>query len=363
MRTHFTAERNPIPVAGRRAYTLVELVVAMAATSVLLAGMASAIFVAGRASDPGTLPANTIQGSMTAEEIAAELRLATSFTSRTATSVEFTVPDRDNDSAPETIEYVWSGTPAAPLQRTYNGGAVVEVLQNVHEFQFDYYVKTVTEQLPPSGNGNESAEILLAGYEGAVALADFSIDSNNWIGQFFQPSLPADALSWKVTRVQFQAKYRGKADGTTMVQLRPPVSGNLPGNAVLEVTTMLESTLSEFYAWQEFTFSNAAGLSPNQGLCLVLKWVNDAHSANIQHDTAGGSGELTTNDGGLPMTYQNGQSMLYRVYGTITTPDPPETVDHYFLTRIGMALRVGADTASRIDTAVGILNAPEVSAP
>jgi len=146
MRTGFkatTARRYSI--RRRSGYTLVELVVATIATGILLAGMTSAIFVAARAAGENLLPSGAIQGSATVEDIVAELRLATSFTERSASSIEFTVADRDADETPETIRYEWSGTPGDPLKRTYNGGNTVVVLDNVHEFQLAYYVQTVGE--------------------------------------------------------------------------------------------------------------------------------------------------------------------------------------------------------------------------
>lgn len=123
----------------RSGFTLVELVVSMAASTVLMAGMGSAIFIAARASNPSEVPANTIKGSVTAQEIAAELRSAVSFNERTANSVEFTVADRDGDGFVETIRYNWSAVPGHPLTRQYNGGNVVNVLEDVYDFSLAYF--------------------------------------------------------------------------------------------------------------------------------------------------------------------------------------------------------------------------------
>ena len=116
--------------------------VAMAASSLLIAGMTSAIFLAIRSADTNSATTVAINGSLTLEDITAELRDAVYFKQRTATSVMFTVPDRDGDGDVETIRYSWSGTAGAPLNREYNGGTAVATLDNVHAFSLVYNLTT-----------------------------------------------------------------------------------------------------------------------------------------------------------------------------------------------------------------------------
>ena len=134
------------PASRRRAgHTLAELAVATVAVSILLAGMGSAIFVTLHAARPGSVPSNAICGSAAVEEIAGELRSAVSFSQRSATSVQFTVADRNGDASAETIRYAWSGTPGDPLTREYNGGNVVGFVENVNSLGLGYVVKTVED--------------------------------------------------------------------------------------------------------------------------------------------------------------------------------------------------------------------------
>lgn len=126
----------------RRGFTLAELAIAMAASSMLVAGMTSAIFLAVRSADTNSATTLAIQGSLGLEDITAELRDAIYFKQRTATSVMFTVPDRDGDSDVETIRYSWSGTAGDPLHREYNGGTAVAVLDDVHVFSLVYSIQT-----------------------------------------------------------------------------------------------------------------------------------------------------------------------------------------------------------------------------
>jgi len=162
------------PTRGDSGLTLVEVVVAIAITSILLAGMASALLIASRAADP-VGPTNTVLAtSMAAHDILGELRFAIAFTERTATAVEFTVADRNGDEAPETIRYAWSGTAGDPLTRQYNGGTAVNVVENVQEFQLDYDLRTVSEVQHIVGIG-----ISLRAGQDATTRVDGAIDVLN----------------------------------------------------------------------------------------------------------------------------------------------------------------------------------------
>jgi prepilin-type N-terminal cleavage/methylation domain-containing protein len=134
------------PSRRRSGHTLLELVVSVAVSGILLAGIASTLYVATRATDDGQSPwRGTCEGRMIAEEIASELTYATSFAERMPDAVEFTVADRGSDEVDEKIRYAWSGTPGDPLTRQYNGGTVVEILRDVHEFSLAYRVQTVVK--------------------------------------------------------------------------------------------------------------------------------------------------------------------------------------------------------------------------
>ena len=128
----------------RCGFTLVELVVAMAISTVLLASIASAIMLAARALPGSDHPLiTTLDASSTASRIAGELSCALSFSERTPTSVTFTVADRDFDSIAETIHYSWSGISGQPLVRQYSGSLAASVLEDVREFQIEYELTNV----------------------------------------------------------------------------------------------------------------------------------------------------------------------------------------------------------------------------
>lgn len=346
---------------NRHGFTLVELVLSMAIMTILMGAMASAVLIATHALPDDQSPSTAaVDGSEVLDRIAGDLLAGTSFPEMTARSVTLTVADRNGDKAPETIRYAWSGTPGDSLTRQYNGGTVVKLVAEVQEFALDYVLTTVTEEHDPVTK--ESAEQVLCSYDTPVVAADFAITETEWIGQYFFPSLAADVTAWKVTRVSFMARIHGADKGITAVQIRLPTGADLPSPTVLEEVLMYENSLGESYSWKEFAFSNVSGLSPTQGLCLVLALnKKEAHLADIQYDSGGGSGRLTTTDAGSTWSSDAGQSMLYYVYGTVTTTTTPDPTIRQWLRSVGITLRIGKDPSGRVETATQVLNAPEVT--
>ena len=117
-----------------RAVTLVEMVVAMALTTVVVGAAASVMFVASRA-----LP-SAGDGSVVATDAAmglamfeAEAQTATDIGTR-GDGFVLRIPDRTGDLVPEVVQYRWGGNAGDPLTRTDASGtntivdAVVDAL-------------------------------------------------------------------------------------------------------------------------------------------------------------------------------------------------------------------------------------------
>ena len=145
MPTHLPVQASD----SRTAYTLVELVVSIAVTGILMAGLTSTLFVASRGVSVEGPSRATLTGSSAAQDVLGDLQQSIAFTERTATAATFTVADRDGDAAPETIRYAWSGTPGDPLTRQCDG-LVVNLIEDVQEFQLGYDLKIVTTEPPES---------------------------------------------------------------------------------------------------------------------------------------------------------------------------------------------------------------------
>ncbi len=329
--------------------------------AILLGGMASAVMLAGRAVPDGKSgPSAALAAGRAADRIAADLFYATSITTATAREIVFTVADRNGDGAPETIRYYWSGTPGDPLSRQFNGATAAVVAQDVREFQLGYDKRQVA--LPTTYS--DGSEVLLASYVGSYFLSDAAINNNSWRGQYFQPTLPANAKSWKVTRVRFRAKKHDMSDGETKVQLRL-ANGAVPGDYVIEERSMMESTLTWSYQWVEFSFTNTAGLLPGNALCLVLAGTSSALSCDLQYQSLwaypSNSQYVISGNGGGSWTAAMTQSLLFYVYGTVSTPNPVSY--EYRLAGVRCTLRSGTDTWPRVQTSIRVVNEPQVAGP
>lgn len=344
------------------AFTLVEVLLASAILAVILLGMQSAMLLAARAAPDrsGGLSAS-LNASRAVDQLSADLAFASTIVSMTDKLVEFTVPDRTGDNSPETIRYSWSGTAGAPLQRTFNGGSAVNVADNIHEFSLTYNRRT--QQRSPTYT--ESGEVLFSSNDGLglLNLGDGAIDSDNFYAQYFNPTLPASAVSWRLTRVKFKARTHGPSGGTTLIQARTAISSK-PA-IVLEEASMLESSLSSSYTWQEVAFSNVSGLVPGTGLCVVFQWVNDAHSCDVQYQsllaTAANADLVTTSNSGSSWTVRSGQDMIHYIYGTYSTADP--VAYDYWLSGVACTIRSGTDLTKRVRSTIRVLNEPQVGAP
>ncbi|MCX5646211.1 MAG: hypothetical protein NTZ17_16245 [Phycisphaerae bacterium] len=351
----------PDHLRGCPGFSLLEAAVTMAVTSIIMLGIGSAMLLAGKALPDARSPAGaTISAAEAAERILAELQYAVSVGQRSANMVDFTVADRNGDGTPETIRYEWSGTSGAPLTRRYNGGTLVDVLTDVREFSLSYALRTTTTEIP-QGN-NESAETSLASYSATESLDDYKIWSIGSYAEYFFPGLPANAVSWKVTRVVIFAHSYGATDGEARVQLQLPTTAHFPSGAILEEKVLLESTLTTSYLPQEFTFSGVSGLSPSQGLVIVVKWIANAVACYVNGRNTGvtPNNMAKSSDGGVTWSVVSGASLLFSVYGTVTTAGTPQIQSTYYLEGVEVKLRAGSDGQAVVQGGIKLLNRPEV---
>ena len=117
------------PHQPRSAFTLIETVVAVAISSVLLMTLGSTIVLASRAVPNGKEPVLTIAHSeYAAALLRTDIELALDFHTENET-ITIAVPDRDQDTIPEVIEY--QVTPQRNLVRIHNRGPSEQILQGV----------------------------------------------------------------------------------------------------------------------------------------------------------------------------------------------------------------------------------------
>jgi len=128
-----------------------------------------------------------------------------------------------------------------------------------------------------------------------------------------------------------------------------------------------ESTLppeTGSFTWVQASFSSVNNLSPDEGLCLVLK--SDDNKAAAQTEYIGGGVVLP--DAG--MLHSMGQeagwyittdrALRFMIYGTYSHPGPTQTATRDYITSVNIALQAGDDPLSRVFTTARTLNTPEL---
>lgn len=119
------------------AFTLLELMVALASASVLMVGLSSALYIAAQGMDLNQ-GASASRGRANAAmgRLLGDARTATRYRSVTPTAVEFDVADRTGDGVADKLRYAWNGVAGGPLRRSLNGGSPVTLLHDVRSLTF-----------------------------------------------------------------------------------------------------------------------------------------------------------------------------------------------------------------------------------
>lgn len=89
----------------RNGHTLIELVAAMVASGVLLAGLGAVMLIGRQIAYSPSASTHRIEESRVVNDLADELRFATFIVAHTSNVLEFVVADRDSDGAGERIRY------------------------------------------------------------------------------------------------------------------------------------------------------------------------------------------------------------------------------------------------------------------
>jgi prepilin-type N-terminal cleavage/methylation domain-containing protein len=345
------------------AFTLMEMLVSLTILSIISVGIGSSMLLAGRALPEASAPSQVVLAtSPGVERLCSDLNYATQILAASATGLTFTVADRDADTMPETLAYTWSGMPGDPLLLQTNIQTPLVLLPHVETLSLVYDTDTVRAE---TANGNESGQTTLASHNATWDFLDYDIKDDCWIGQVFKPALPADAIGWSVQRVEFYAKSTLLGTGVSQVELQAATAGAWPTGVVYEAKTLLESSLLYNYLLRSFTFTTVTDLPPDQGVCLVIRYISGTKSCTVlTHDKATGLSSmalLKTTDGGATWSKPSQESRIFWVFGTVTTPGTPDVVETRYLQAVNVTVNTSTTDDTLVQTAVPVLNHPEVS--
>src|SRR3954447_7948628 len=167
------------------AFTMLEMMVAVVASTFLLAGLGSVMFIARQIAYSPTAAARRAKTADIINQISDELRYATIITQQTSQILEFLVADRNSDGTAEKIRYEWSGTAGDPLRKSINGGTAVDVLPAVYAFAVTLQQKAKSTTLTTT---TDSAEAVLIANTNVIGSVTRDIDSSNFAAQHIYPS-------------------------------------------------------------------------------------------------------------------------------------------------------------------------------
>jgi prepilin-type N-terminal cleavage/methylation domain-containing protein len=349
---------------NRRGFTMLEMIVAMVASAVLLAGLGSVMFIARQIAYSPTAANRRAKTGDLVSQISDELRYATIVLQQTPQILEFVVADRNGDGTSEKIRYEWSGTAGDPLRKTINGGTAVDVLPAVNSFVVTLQQQAKTTTLTTT---TESAETVLLANTSVVSGTYREIDISNFsacqINPAYFPSVPSNAISWSATKIDIHGKQNGTATETLLVQLRPTGDWyDAPTSNVLGQVSVAETSLSNADGFNTITFpSPIRDLLFNREYQIVFSQTSGTgKAAKLTISDSTPTGIFESYDGGASWQYMTMRQMYGRIYGTYTTPGPSYNVTRNYVSYVRLAVQSGSQSSSRVDTSIPLRNKPEL---
>lgn len=358
----------------RFAMTLAEVLVAGAVMGVLAVSVGAAIVVAGHAlPERGSRDEELRTQQEALEHLCGRLFCATGFVSRAADAVEFQVPDETGDSLPDTVRYYVSG---GSLLRTLNGGAPVTLVRGVQNFSLTYCTQAVTTSTTTNVDV-DSGEVQLARFDGWAGITPttfgFNASSTNWMSEAFRITPPSGVSNFRIVRVRMKMRAGTAAAASTFtVSVHYTSAPGLqpPANSAIATVSSTTGALSATYGWVDFNFPSCPLNLTSTDYSLVVKGsatdtvrVQYLNSTSAPADTT--AALWTSNSGGSwspAASSRNYYDCPFYVYGAYTTTQQ-QTVDvtRYYLTSVHVALVT--TSGARTDSAVHVLNTPEVPTP
>jgi len=335
------------PARLRSAFTLVEMVVALAIASFVLMAVASLIGLSARSIPPpnGVQEVAISTGDFLAR-LAADAAVAQSVTETEAHAITFVVSDPDGMALADTVRYVWSGVAGEPLARIVNGTDRAEMLPSVSSLTFGYSFADVPTfaRLVRATDASSSLQSSLA-----------SVSTSREVGgtiyaQVVAPTLPADAVAWTLERVTLSLGPSGLLFPTTVtVEIRGCDGSGLPTDAVYASATRSESMLGFLGllpGHETFTFTGVT-VPASEKLAIVIRCSGGDGTASA--GAASGSGwpadapAMASTDGGASWTTTTAVVLGHAATGTVTRLSGGESTRH-IVSRLSVSLEAGLES-------------------
>lgn len=347
-----------------RGFSLAELLVAMTIVSLLMAGIGSAVLIATHALPSRTgAQATRMDAAALLDQIESELAYAVTVPERTATAIAFAVPDRDGNGNAERIRYSYSAA-AKTISREYSGSTAQAMLTGVESLAFEYvYVPVAVsyDGLPVE----DTTATLLSSNGSLGGRLDVALSDSHWVGQLIAPSMPGDAVSWRITDATVFAERMRTSGANVRARVHAAKSSGLPRSHVLEDQSLSDGLLSAIGSLPAISlampygvaFTGAHALDPDENACLVIAQLSGA-SGTLEFSCADGSGLLTGNSSNWNWTLDAAHGMHHSCYGRFTRRGAATGFNRQYVCRVRTTIRTSSESADR-SADVLLLNKPE----
>ncbi|MEZ6048367.1 MAG: hypothetical protein R3C11_22890 [Planctomycetaceae bacterium] len=351
----------------RTGYTLIELIVSIGASSFLVMGLGSSLYLAGQAISPSQVLESTLDATEALHNFTDDVQNAIYLSEHTDKVIEFVVQDMDGDNSPDVVRYEWGGDPGDPLIKKFNFGTPVQVLDSVQNFELKYNSRSTIEYFPPSLV--ESEEQLIGGELIVISGTQrvLAIWSGSWPAFYFTPTLAPGAEGWNLSRVKVGLRQDDPSEnGQFYFQMRPAANDHTPTSEVLDQILISESSLSSTMKVEEYDFSAVKGLLPTDRLAGVFEFVSGANAGQVKYHYKNGTANahaMISYNQGSTWNYDtdNYEIVYHEVYGTYYTGSGNGmTVTRNYQTGLNATLQIGDTTASQVRTGIPLLNSPEL---
>ncbi len=344
--------------SGRSAYTLMEVVVSLFTVSVLSVGLSSSLFLATKGLSSSENTRVGLDATSGLASLEADIREAKTLTSYTSTQITATVPDRTGDSIDDQIQYTWSGTAGAPLERRINGGVARQVVPDVQQIDVDSRIDTKSTTATTSFTSS-----VVHAQSLSVSTDDEEVTDTSFFGQFFYPTLPTNCVSWRPTQVSVQLrKDTANTTGAVSVVVYSTAANGWPTSTIVGTGTLDVGTWSNTtYALRDVPITSAVSLSPSQGITFVVFKGTVANNRTIEVQStaaSGASGLMTSTDSGSTWIQSYSDELRHSV--TALCEIPATTQQTRTIRWLRVQVRSGATSSLIKPMSIEFLNRPQV---
>lgn len=299
-----------------RGFTLIEMVLSISIVGVVMGATAGvALFVHRAAATSNTAASSAPDAIRTLQE---DLQYATRISAATANSITLEVPDRNADGVADQVRYAWSGVAGASLFRVDRIGAATAIVPSVAEFA----LSTFTDRIGSAPTMGESSSRVLVSNHGSGANA--SVGDASFVAQAFSPSLPADALWWRVTsvRVGLARDSSGGLGGDLRVRLHNSTFANV-GPRIASCADVRKSSLPSNAGWYDFPVIDCPQIDPSQQIAVLLAGEGNSRIASLDVQSSGsipaGTALLESSNAGGGWSNQSGKCLKFEIEGVVGT--------------------------------------------